>query len=88
MKRCSGEEQELEAVVESLDKMEISAVKTNLITNSANGIKRKIKMKGQKLSTFTSFKYFGAVVSDDCSKPVIRSRIAQVTAALTKLKPI
>ena len=47
------EEQELEALVESLDKtctrykMEISAEKTKLMTNSANGIKREINVKGQ-----------------------------------------
>ena len=88
------EEQELEALVESLDKtctrykMEISAEKTKLMTNSANGIQREIKVNGQKLGTVTSFKYLGAVVSDDGSKPEVLSRIAQATAALTKLKPI
>ena len=88
------EEQELEALVESLDKtctrykMEISAEKTKLMTNSANGIQIEIKVKGQKLGTVTSFKYLGAVVSDDSSKPEVLSRIAQATAALTKLKPI
>ena len=62
------EEQELEALVKSLDKtctrykMEISAKKTKLITNCANGIQREIKVKGQKLGTVTSFKYLGAVV--------------------------
>ena len=61
------EEQELEALVESLDK--ISAEKTKLMTNSANGIQREIKVKGQKLGTVTSFKYLGAAVSDDGSKP-------------------
>ena len=51
------EEQELEALVESLDKtctrykIEISAEKTKLMTNSANGIQREIKVKGQKLGT-------------------------------------
>ena len=60
------EEQELEALVESLDKtctrykMEISAEKTKLMTNSANGIQREIKVKGQKLGTVRSFKYLGA----------------------------
>ena len=44
--------------------------------------------RGQKLGTVTSFKYLGAVVSDDGSKPEVLSRIAQATAALTKLKPI
>ena len=92
------EEQKVEALVESLDKtcirykMEISAEKTKLMTNSANGIQREIKVKGQKLGTVTSFKYMylGAVtvVSDDGSKPEVLSRIAQATAALTKLKPI
>ena len=67
------EEQELEALVESLDKtytrykMKISAEKTKLMTNSANGIQREIKVKGQTLGTVTSFKYLGAIVSDDGS---------------------
>ena len=87
------EELELEAQVESLHKtctrykMMISAEKTKR-TNSANGIQREIKVKGQKLGTVTSFKYLGAVVSDDGSKPEVISRIAQATAALTKQKPI
>ena len=49
--------------------MEISAEKIKLMTNSANGIQREIKVKWQKLGTVTSFKYFGAVISDDGSKP-------------------
>ena len=55
------EEQELEALVESLDKtctrykMDFSTEKTKLITNSAKGIQTDIKVKGQKLGTLTSF---------------------------------
>ena len=88
------EEQWLEASVESLGKtctrykIEISAEKTKLMTNSANCIQREIKVKGQKLGTVTNFKYLGTVVSDDGSKPEVLSRTAQATAALTKLKPI
>ena len=88
------EEQELEALVESLDKTctrykaEISAEKTKLMTIIANGIQREIKVKRQELATVTSFKYLGAIVSDDDSKPEILSWIAQATAALTKLTPI
>ena len=94
MDALAGEEQELAGLVESLDKaytrykMEIGAEKTKLMTNSANSIQRKIKVKGQKLGTVTSFKYLGAVVLDDGSKSEILSRIAQTTVALTKLKPI
>ena len=47
-----------------------------------------INVKVQKLGTVTSFKYLETVVSDDGSKPEVLSRIAQATAALTKLKPI
>ena len=88
------EEQELEALIDSLDKtctrykMEISAEKTKRMTNSANDIQREIKVNGQRLGTVTIFKYLGAIVSDDGSKPEILSRIAQATTALTKLKPI
>ena len=68
--------------------MEISAEKTKLMTNSANGTQREITVKGQKLGTVTSFKDLGAVVSDDGSKPAVLSRIAQAIATLTKLKLI
>ena len=87
-------EQELGALVESFDKtctrykMEMRTEKTKLMTSSASGIQREIKVKGQKLGTVTSFKYLGAVVSDDSSKHKGLSRIAQATAALTKLKLI
>ena len=88
------EEQELEAPVKSLDKnctrykIETSAEKTKLMTNSVSGIQREIKVKGQKFGTVTSFKYLGTIVSDEDSKPELLSRIAQATAALTKLKPV
>ena len=57
------------------------------MTNRANGIQREIRVKGQ-LGTVTSFKYLGDVFSDDGSKLEVLSRIAQATAALTKLKLI
>ena len=68
--------------------MEINAENTKLMTNSANGVQREIKVKEQKLGTVTSYKFIGAVVSDDGAKPEVLSRIAQATASLTRLKPI
>ena len=62
--------------------------KTKNKKNSADGIQREIKVKGHKLCTVTRLKYLGAVVTDKGSKPEVLSRIAQATAALTKLKPI
>ena len=90
----AGEEEELAKLVERLDKaskaydMEISAEKTNLMINNISGINIEIKMNGQKLETVTSFKYLGSVITDEGSKPEIPSRVAQTTAALTRLKPV
>ena len=68
--------------------MEISAEKTKLMTNNTSGISTEIKVNGQKLETVTSFKYLCSVITDEGSKPEILSRIAQTTAALTRLKPV
>ena len=68
--------------------MEISAEKTKLMTNNTSGINTEIKVNGQKLETVTSFKYLGSVITDEGSKPELLCRIAQATAALTRLKPI
>ena len=67
--------------------MEISAEKTKLMTNNTSGINTEIKVNGQKLELVTSVKYLGSVITDEGSKPEILSRIAQATAALTRLKP-
>ena len=68
--------------------MEICAEKTKLMTKNTSGIKAEIKLNGQKLETVTSFKYLGSVITDEGSKPEILSRIAETTAALTRLKPV
>ena len=68
--------------------MEISAEKTKQQCNNTSGINTEIKIKGQKLETVTSFKYLGSVITDEGSKPELMCRMAQATAALTRLKPI
>ena len=68
--------------------MEIRAEKIKLMTNNTSGIKREIKVNGQKFETVTSFKYLGSLVSDEGSKLEILSRITQTIAALTRLKPV
>ena len=65
--------------------MEISAEKTKLMTNNTDGINTEIKVKGQKLEIVTGFMYLGPDVG---SSPETFSRIAQTTAALTRLKPV
>ena len=87
-------EDELSKLVEHLDKastaysIEISAEKTKLMINNTSGISTEIKVNGQKLETVTNFKYLGSVITDEGSKPEILSRIAQTTAALTRLNPV
>ena len=55
--------------------MAIGAEKIKSKTNSDKDIRREIKLNGQKLVTVTSFKYVGAVVTADGSKPENRSKI-------------
>ena len=89
-----GEEEELDNLVERLDKastacgMEISGEKSKLMTNNTSGMNTEIKVNGQKFETVTSFKYLCSVITDKGSKPEILSRIAQTTAALKRLKPV
>ena len=54
-----------------MSQQKLHKVKTKLMINSAKDIHREIKVKEQKQSTITSFKYLRAVVSDDCSKPEV-----------------
>ena len=65
-----------------------SAEKTKLMTNNTGGINTEIEVNGQKLETDTSFKFLGSVITDEGSKSEILSRIAQTTAALTRLNPV
>ena len=90
----TGSELELANIVERLNKTAtaysilISAEKTKLMTSNTNGISSNIGVNGEKLKTVRSFKYLGAIVTDEISIPEIPSRIAQTIAALIKLKII
>ena len=57
------------------------------MVNNTSGINTEIKINGQRLETITNFKYLGSVITNEGSKHEILSRIAQATAALTRLKP-
>ena len=69
-------------------KLEISAEMTKLMTNSANVTQREIKVKGQKLGTVTSFKYLGAVVSDESSKQEVHCNSDKSEANLERQQHI
>ena len=86
------EEEEAGVLIDQLDrtttryKMEIGSDKTKVMTNNPNGFQREIKIKGQRLEEVENFKYLGAIISKEGSKPEILSRITQTTAALSRLK--
>ena len=88
------EEEEAGVLVDRLDrtttryKMEIRQDKTKMMTNNPNGFQRKIRLKGQRLKEVENFKYLGAIISNEGSQPEILSRIAQTTAAFSRLKVI
>ncbi|KAK2154897.1 hypothetical protein NP493_2129g00000 [Ridgeia piscesae] len=58
------------------------------MTNNTNGFSTDIRVNGEKLDCDNRFKYLGAIIADEGSKPEILARIAQATAALAKLKTI
>ena len=64
---------------------ENSANEIKLMTNSNNGIQRNITASGEKLETVKKFKYLGAMISDEKSKPEVTVRIAMTAATLIKL---
>ena len=90
----AGQEQELVKLENHIEEastaygMQISAEKTQLMTNNTDGISTDITIDNKKLETVRSFIYLGAIVSDEGSKPEVLSRIAQTSAAMTKLKVI
>ena len=86
------EEEEAGVLVDRLDttttryNMEIGPDKTKVMTNNQNGFRREINIKGQRLEEVENFKYLGAIISNESSKPEVLSRIAQTTATLSRLK--
>ena len=90
----AGDEQELVNLINKLNDastdfgMEISSEKTKVMTNNPLGFTSEIKINNQKLEAVNHFKYLGAIVSEEGSGPEILSRIAQTTAAMTKLNPL
>ena len=69
------EEEEAGVLIDRLDrtttryKMEIGPDKTKVMTNNPNGFQREIKIKGQRLEEVENYKYLGAIISNEGSKP-------------------
>ena len=88
------EEEEAGILVDRLDttttryEMETGPDKTKVMSSNPNGFQREVKIKGQRLEEVENFKYLGAIISYEGSKREILSRIAQTTAALSRLKII
>ena len=62
--------------------------KTKLMRNNGDVIRTPITVNGQQLQTVNKFKYLGAIISDEGSRPEILARTALTTAALAKLQPV
>ena len=60
----------------------------SVMTNNTNCFQREIKIIGYGIEEVENFKYLGAIISIEGSKPEILSRIAQTTAAFSRLKII
>ena len=64
-------------------KMEIGPDKTKMMTNNSNGFQRDKRSEARRSGK--NFKYLRAIISNEGLKPEILSRIAQTTAALSRL---
>ena len=69
--------------------MEISGAKKKIRTK--NGFKNftndnDIQIGGDPLETLDHFKYLGAIISEDGSKPEILGRVPQATSALSHMR--
>ena len=90
----AGSDEELRELLGRLEKaskdygMEISGEKTKIMTNNINGMTTALHIAGNTLDEVQSFKYLGAIISEEGSKPEVLARIAQATAALSSLKKI
>ena len=69
--RLAGQEKELIKLVNHLEEastvygMQISAEKIQLMTNNTNGVSTDITIDHKKMETVCSFRYLGAIVSDE-----------------------
>uniref|UniRef100_A0A673IYZ6 ribonuclease H n=1 Tax=Sinocyclocheilus rhinocerous TaxID=307959 RepID=A0A673IYZ6_9TELE len=80
----AGKEEELTNLVERLYKistsygMQINAEKTKLMTNNNKiGFTTDIRIGGEKLDSVNRFKYLGAIVADEESKPEILKYVTE-----------
>ena len=59
-----------------------------LMTNNTSGFGTNIMIGDQKLDTVNKFKYLGAIVTDEGSKPEILSRIAMTITSVARVKTV
>ena len=59
-----------------------------VMSNKADGFLKDTTVKDYNLETVTSFKYLGAIVTDEGSKRKVLARTEQATSVLTKLKTV
>ena len=55
--------------------MQINAENTKLMTNNTNDFSTDIRVNGEKLNCVNMFKYLGAIIADEGSKPEILARM-------------
>ena len=90
----AGTEEELGCLIGTLDKaihafgMEINGSKTKIMTNKPSGFTTKININSNTIEPVDSFKYLGAILSDEGSKKEVISRIAQASATMHRLNKI
>ena len=90
----TGSEHELVNLMNKIDStsrtygMEINTNKTTIMTNCEGHFNNSNSLHGEIIESVDTFKYLGSIVDENGSTKEVLSRIAQMTASLTKLNPI
>ena len=90
----AAKEEGLASLVDRLEKnstafdIEISAGKTQRMTNNTNDISIDVRNNGEKLDEVDSFKNLAAIITDQGSKPEVLSRTCTDNSSTARLKTI
>jgi len=93
----AAKEEGLASLVDRLEKnstafdIEISAGKTQRMTNNTNDISIDVRNNGEKLDEVDSFKNLAAIITDQGSKPEVLSRLSRTcpdNSSTARLKTI
>ena len=69
-----------------MSKKQYNKAKLTTYANNNIDMTTNVQISGNTLNEVQNFKYLGELINEECPKPEVLARVAQVTAALSSLK--